>query len=391
MHTGAGVQTRCDLGKKTQAGASLTHTTTEEGCLAFQPVLVSSMEWSTSYPLQMISFLAPGSSAIQAFPLRSVWLLNNFDKSFYHQVKLPRISYLSLLQPLPMSASIDRLYRDVEFLTSLTPARNYLNLHSLESACTYIKTAFEKMGALPEEQGWLAEGKEYKNIIASYNPEKSSRLIVGAHYDVCGNQPGADDNGSAVAGLLETARLLFEQQPQIDYRIDFVAYCLEEPPFFATKSMGSYVHAKSLHDSKADVMGMICYEMIGYFSDAPNSQSFPSPLLATRYPSTGNFIIVVGIEKYKTFNETFYQLMQKEAAIDVQVISFPPGFGSEYAGLSDQRNYWTFDYPALMINDTSFLRNPHYHLPSDTIDTLDFSKMAEVVNSAYKAIVQLTA
>lgn len=287
-----------------------------------------------------------------------------------------------------MPARIDRLYRDVEFLTSLHPARNYRNPESLEKSANYIKEAFEKMGTAPSEQAWLAEGREYKNIIATYNPDKSKRLIIGAHYDVCGDQPGADDNASAVAGLLETARLLFAQQPSLNYRVDLVAYCLEEPPFFATKSMGSYVHAASLNKSGADVMGMICYEMIGYFSDAPGSQSFPSPQLAKLYPSTGNFIIVVGIEKYKAFTEKVYGLMKKGAGVDVQVISFPPGYGSEYAGLSDQRNYWTFGFPALMINDTSFLRNPHYHLPSDTIDTLDFEKMAEVVNSAYRAVTQ---
>ncbi len=288
-----------------------------------------------------------------------------------------------------MKASTDRLYRDVEFLTSVIPARNYRHPSSLEKVCTYLKQEFTKMGAAPEEQTWTSEGKEYKNIIASYHPGKDKRLIVGAHYDVCGDQPGADDNASAVAGLLETARLLFEQQPPLDYRVDFVAYCLEEPPFFATKSMGSYVHAKSLHDSGTPVVGMICYEMIGYFSDAPRSQNFPSPLLEKLYPSTGNFIIVVGIEKYKSFNEQVHQLMRKDAGIDVQVISFPPGFGSEYAGLSDQRNYWNFGYPALMINDTSFLRNPHYHQVTDTIDTLDFQKMTEVVNSAFRAIIQL--
>src|SRR5207342_1395907 len=135
----------------------------------------------------------------------------------------------------------------------------------------------------------------YSNIIASYNPKATKRLIVGAHYDVCGNQPGADDNASAVAGLLETARLLGENKPEIDYQIDLVAYCLEEPPFFSTQHMGSFVHAKSLHENKIDVIGMICYEMIGYFSDQPNSQPFPAPELAKIFPSTANFIIVVGI------------------------------------------------------------------------------------------------
>jgi Zn-dependent M28 family amino/carboxypeptidase len=288
-----------------------------------------------------------------------------------------------------MAASKQTLYRHVDFLTTLSPARNYRNTETLENVCRYLKQEFSAMGATPEEQVWIAEGREYKNIIASYNPGETRRLVVGAHYDVAGNQPGADDNASAVAGLLETARLVWEQQPVVDYRIDFVAYCLEEPPFFGTQAMGSYVHAKSLHDQRADVLGMICYEMIGYFSDEPGSQKFPSPHLATIYPTTGNFIIVVGIEKHTAFNTQVHRLMRQSGGIDVQVISFPPGFGSEYAGLSDQRNYWTFGYPALMINDSSFLRNPHYHQVTDTIDTLDFDRMKAVVDGAYNAVINL--
>jgi hypothetical protein len=151
--------------------------------------------------------------------------------------------------------------------------------------------------------------------------------------------------------------------------------------------MGSYIHAKSLYESKADVIGMICYEMIGYFSDAPNSQPFPSPELAKRYPHVANFIIVVGIERYKDFNNKVHQLMANGSAIDVQVIHFPDGGG--LAGLSDQRSYWQFGYPALMINDTAFVRNPNYHTANDTIDTLDFTKMTEVVTSAYKAVTNM--
>lgn len=286
-----------------------------------------------------------------------------------------------------MKASKERLYSDVKFLTTISPARNYSNLASLERVCDYIKSEFKKIGAEPEDQKWTAGGNEYKNIIASYNPQHSKRLVIGAHYDVCGNQPGADDNASAVAGLLETARMIFAEKPAIDYRIDFVAYCLEEPPFFATESMGSYVHAKSLHSAKVDVMGMVCYEMIGYFSDEPNSQPFPTPELARIYPHTANFIVVVGIEKYRSFNEKIHRLMSKDSGIDVQVISFR-GDG-DLASLSDQRNYWKFGYQALMINDTSFVRNPNYHQPTDTIDTLDFDKMVEVVNSSCRAIIQL--
>lgn len=286
-----------------------------------------------------------------------------------------------------MEAQTNRLYNDVKFLTDLRPYRNYLNLDSLTEVCLYIKEQFTMAGLFIEEQKWIVDGREYTNVIATYNKDKVKRLIVGAHYDVCGNQPGADDNASAVAGLLETARLIGSNKPNIDYRIDFVGYCLEEPPFFGTQEMGSYVHAKYLYENKIDVIGMICYEMIGFFSDQPNSQPFPDIEMAKIYPGTANFIIVVGTIAHKEFNNKVHSLMTKKSKIDVQVISFPNGDG--LAGLSDQRNYWYFGYPALMINDTSFVRNPNYHLPSDTIETLDFEKITEVINSSYNAIIEI--
>ena len=135
---------------------------------------------------------------------------------------------------------------------------------------------------------------------------------------------------------------------------------------------------------------MICYEMIGYFSDEPESQPFPSPELARLYPHTANFIIVVRIDKYKSYNNHVHQLMAANAKIDVQFISFPTNhIYARLAGLSEQRSYWKFGYPALMINDTSFVRNPNYHTKADTIDTLDFQKMTEVVNGAYHAITNI--
>jgi hypothetical protein len=276
------------------------------------------------------------------------------------------------------------MYADVEFLTSLNPPRSYEHPASLEKSASYIDTAFASAGYQPGIQTWTVQEREYKNVIASYNNNKSSKLILGAHYDVCGDQPGADDNASGVAGLLELARLLAIHQPAIDYGIDLVAYCLEEPPFFASHAMGSYIHAKSIYETKTKVIGMISLEMIGYFSDLPESQPFPSPELAKRYPHTANFIIVVGINRYKSFNNKIYQLMSENPAMDVQMIDFPEEDG--LAGLSDQRNYWKFGYPALMVNDTSFLRNPNYHSRSDTIDTLNFEKMTQVVNSVYRAI-----
>jgi len=282
----------------------------------------------------------------------------------------------------------DRLYKDVDFLTGIRPYRNYQNLESLDKVCKYISDEFISYGYEYEEQKWKAAGNEYKNIIACWQKEKKQRLIIGAHYDVAGDQPGADDNASAVAGLLETARLFSENQPELEYGIDFVAYNLEELPFFATKEMGSYIHARSLYDNQADVLGMICYEMIGYFSDEPGSQTYPIPEWAAVYPDTADFIVVVGIEEFKDFSAAVYRLMSEQSGINVEKIDFPDGSG--LAGRSDQRNYWEFGYNAVMINDTSFIRNPNYHKVTDTIDTLDFNKMTEVVNSCYKAAINLS-
>jgi Zn-dependent M28 family amino/carboxypeptidase len=276
-----------------------------------------------------------------------------------------------------------RLYQDVEFLTSLQPARNFANLSSLNKAADYIYQEFQKLDCHTEIQTYRVDGKEYKNIIASFGKMDGERVIIGAHYDVCGDQPGADDNASAVAGLLETARLLHARKPALPYRIDFVAYSLEEPPYFASEHMGSAVHARYLHDNRIPVKAMICYEMIGYFSEKPNSQQFPDPALSKIYPNKGNFIIVVGRQGQEKFTRSIQSLMKANSQIDVQSIVFP--YAEGLAGLSDHRNYWKYNYPAVMINDTSFLRNPNYHKKTDTIDTLDFKKMAEVVKGVYAA------
>ena len=284
-------------------------------------------------------------------------------------------------------AQKQRMYNDVEFLTTLTPSRSCNNPESLEKVCDYIKNEYRKIDIEYLEQKWEVNGEIYSNIIASYNPGKNKkRLIVGAHYDVCGPQPGADDNASGVAGLLETVRLFVENKPKIDYQVDFVAYCLEEPPFFASDKMGSYVNARSLNKNNVDVIGMICYDMIGYFSDKPNSQPYPTNELAKLYPSKANFIILVGIKEYGSFNVKFYENMCFKSKIDVQMINFPDG--RDLAGLSDHSNYWKFGYNAIMINDTAFIRNPNYHMETDTIETLDFDKMSEVVNSAYRAMIK---
>ncbi|KAA3437158.1 M28 family peptidase [Rufibacter hautae] len=275
----------------------------------------------------------------------------------------------------------DRLYSDVQFLTTLHPSRSIGHPESLKKAAAYIETEFCKLSSRVSKQN-LHLG--FHNYILSYGPEDGPRVVVGAHYDVCGETPGADDNASAVAGLLELARAIHEEKPEVKHRIDFVAFNFEEPPYFATEKMGSAVHANSMKRDKVDVKLMICLEMIGYFTDKPNSQEFQHESLRKLYPSTGNFIVVVGRAGQEKTVQRVQQFMKEHSRIDVQSIAAPPELPG--VGLSDHRNYWAQGYQAVMINDTSFLRNPHYHQTTDTIDTLDFARMTEVVRGVYAAM-----
>ena len=280
----------------------------------------------------------------------------------------------------------DQLYSTVLRLSVLSPARSYINIVSLDKAADFIIGEFQRYGYRPLEQSYKVDGTDYRNIIASYGTEDGPRFIVGAHYDVAGEKPGADDNASGVAGLLALAEVFKKRSPKIAFRIDFVAYTLEEPPFFRTKAMGSYVHAKSLHDAKVKVKGMIGLEMIGFYSDAANSQIYPLPLMRLFYPSKGNFIGVVGNFASSGLVRQVRDRM-RYADIDVESLKAPACLiGVDF---SDHRNYWKFGYPAVMITDTAFYRNPHYHSASDTIETLNFSKMQEVVRGLYLALINL--
>ena len=286
-----------------------------------------------------------------------------------------------------MKADTDRMYRDVEFLTGIYPPRNHKNYESVEEAASYIESEFEKLECTVENQYFEVNGHRYRNVIASFNSDMKKRLIVGAHYDVCGDTPGADDNASAVAGLLECARMFDAQQPEISYRLDFVAYCLEEPPFFRTPDMGSFVHARSLLPVRQEILGMVCLEMIGYFSDEPGSQDIPLKDMRKVFPDRGNFIIVAGRSHQKVFAEQITGLIREKCSVTAFTVTDPRV--NELLELSDHLNYWNCGFNAVMINDTSMLRNKNYHEEEDTIEKLDFVKMAEVVNGCYHAITNI--
>jgi Zn-dependent M28 family amino/carboxypeptidase len=278
------------------------------------------------------------------------------------------------------------LEEHVKFLSEITPARNYKNIQSLNAASDYIERHFIKYGYSPIHQTYEVEGQEYKNIIASYGNPNAPVFVIGAHYDVCGDQPGADDNASGVASLLSLAQKFSQMKPALPFRIEFVAFTLEEPPFFRTNKMGSYVHAKSLKGKGVNVIGMACLEMVGYFSTKDRSQRYPFFLMKLFYPSKGDFIAVVGNFKSSKLVDHFHNHIG-QASIKTEKLTAPsllPG-----VDFSDHKNYWKFGYQAIMITDTSFYRNHNYHEMSDTIETLDFSKMAEVTRGIYFAITNL--
>ena len=277
-----------------------------------------------------------------------------------------------------------RLERDVAFLTELVPSRSAANVASLNKAAEYIAQEFTKTGCRLEEQHFPVEyGTYYRNIICSFGPVEGERVIVGAHYDVCCNLPGADDNASGVAGILELARMVHREKPALARRLDLVAYTLEEPPYFQRvvtrdSNMGSYHHAKYLADRKVPVKLMMSLEMIGYF----NPKEYPDFPLNFLYPHEGAYIAVVGNWGQNYAISRVSRLMAQENTIDVVSMTAP----TSMIDLSDHINYWYFGYPAVMVTDTADYRNHNYHKDTDTIGTLDFTSMAGVVKGVYKVI-----
>lgn len=275
-----------------------------------------------------------------------------------------------------------QLERHLRALTGTTGFRNYQNTEALGQAVAYIKQEFEKTSGHVSIQSFQAGGKVYHNVICSFDTLHEERIVVGAHYDVCGEQPGADDNASGVSGLLELARMLSSQK--LNYRIDLVAYALEEPPYFRSASMGSLIHAQSLYKQQTKVKGMISLEMIGYFSDEKNSQHYPLGILKLFYGTRGNFITVVQKFGAGKFARRYTRKMKSQSQLKVKYFKGPAALpGIDF---SDHLNYWRFGYSAVMITDTSFYRNSNYHQPTDTIETLSISKMREVVDAVFNAL-----
>jgi Peptidase family M28 len=304
-------------------------------------------------------------------------------KFFYRILLL----FLTLFQVCIAQVKIDTtdVRRHLIVLTQTEVPRNYEHVEQLNVVADYIRNVFAAYSDSVYFQEYVVDGKIYKNVICSFGREYSKRVIIGAHYDVCGNQPGADDNASGVTALLELAKHL--QYQKLSHRVDLVAFTLEEPPYFRSEYMGSYVHAKYLADNKMDVFGMLSVEMIGYFSDEKKSQHYPVALLSLFYGNKGNYITLVKKWGAGKFARKFCRYYKKENAIRTKKFAAPRSVpGIDY---SDHLNYWKFGFSALMITDTSFYRNHHYHKNTDTVETLDITRMSKVIEGIFKVVISL--
>ncbi len=283
------------------------------------------------------------------------------------------------------------LRNHVSFLVWSEIQRAYRNIDEINRVADYIYGYFEKSWCDETNfQKYDVNGSEYKNVICRFNWKSREKIIVWAHYDVYWEYSWeekmvywtywwADDNASWVAWVLELARLVWENKIDLKNDIEFIAYTLEEPSFFATEEMWSFVHAKSMYEKKEKIKYMISLEMIWYFTDE-EIQEYPIRFLKRIYPKKWNFIVIVW---------QFFDLKIKEikknmisfSDIDTWSISAPNFI--PWVDFSDHRNYWHYWYNAYMITDTAFFRNKNYHTSEDTIDKLDFWKMKEVVKWVY--------
>lgn len=276
-----------------------------------------------------------------------------------------------------------RLKVHVSVLAEEIGPRNIFVPDNLNAASDYIRTFWENRRYRVNTQTYSVQNIACHNLAVEIpgKSEPDKIVLIGAHYDTVSYCPGANDNGSAVAALLELSRLFASRSSQKTIR--FVAFANEEPPFFKTRQMGSLVYAKGCKEKKEDIVAMVCLETIGYYREEPNTQKYPFPL-SFFYPNKGNFIAVVGNLRSKPLVKSFSRSFMQESDFPVEcaaVFGFIPGID-----WSDHWSFWQCGYPAIMITDTALFRYPYYHSVEDTPDKLDYHSLARVTSGIFKAL-----
>lgn len=278
----------------------------------------------------------------------------------------------------------------VEALAGLIGIRHDSRPSSLDATVAYIEHQFASMGQTARVEAYPTDAWDAKNLVVEWPGSKHSEdvVILGGHYDTVRSTPGADDNATAIAGLLAVCRLL--KGRAFSKTIRFVAFANEEPPHFGTKTMGSMVYAKGCKTRGDRIHAMVCLEMLGYYDTGPNTQEYPAELPKIVSPllrSTGDFIALVSDfaswRQLRRFTRGF------KSVAKCPVTSAPLPGAQNLLWVSDHGPFWDQGYPALMVTDTAWFRNPHYHAPTDTPETLDYDRMARVVGGVAGGVAKL--
>lgn len=285
-------------------------------------------------------------------------------------------------------AMCERLRQHIDVLAELIGERHVFRYQQLQAAHRYVRDQLSATNLAVTEQCYDVFGKSVANIIAEQpgGRRRDEIVIVGAHYDSVSGTPGADDNASAVACLIETAHQLSKRQFQRTLR--FVSFVNEEPPFYKGDDMGSLRYAKQCQHSGDNIVGMINYEMMGYFDDGPNTQLYPGlGRIEKSLPKRGNFIVLCS-------NFSSWKLLARLAwgfkrSVKFPMLPFAAPRKVSGPDMSDNWSFWQCGYPAIMVTDTSFLRNNNYHKSSDRLQTLNLPAMTRVAKGMIGAIGRL--
>ena len=301
-------------------------------------------------------------------------------------IGMPGRSYRGSLPPLTSKEQGLRefLRRDVAYLSGTIGESNVEHYANLKAAAEFIARSWTEAGYVVERQGYDGHGKRCENLQVELagHKRRDEIVIVGAHYDSVIGSPGANDNATGVAALLALAGAVKDSSPSRTLR--FVAFVNEEPVWFQTEAMGSVVYATRARSRAERIVAMISLETIGYYSDAPNSQQFPSLFLKFFYPSTGNFIAFVSNLSSQRLLRRAIGSFRRHARFPSEGLAAPefiPG-----VGWSDHWAFWRAGYPALMVTDTAPLRYPYYHTAEDTADKIDYDRLSRVISGIQRMI-----
>ena len=279
----------------------------------------------------------------------------------------------------------EELRAHVQKLAGEIGERNMWHYPQLNMAADFIETSLSRAGLHPRRDSYELRGQACHNIEVEIPGTHPEILLIGAHYDSVFGSPGANDNGSGVAAMLALARRFARKSMQ--HTVRFVAFVNEEPPYFLSGDMGSLVYAGRCKERGDKISGMISLETIGYFSDAANSQVYPSRVLGAFYPKVGNFIGFVSNVHSRALLRRVIALFRQHAKIPSEGAALPwfiPG-----VSWSDQWSFWKHGYPGIMVTDTAPFRYPYYHSANDTPDKLDYDRFALVVSGMEKVIESL--